>query len=95
MAKAHTLNRILNFQLALLNQITHKHNIPILLTSQVRYSLKTGKVEPVAAKILKYWTDTIIFLNPDEQHRKTTATLEKPTTAKKTFPWLKYVLWGK
>lgn len=55
-------NRILNRQLAYLNQIAQKSKAAILLTSQVHELLhtETVRIEPVAMRVLKYWSHNIL-----------------------------------
>jgi RecA/RadA recombinase len=90
-------NRELNLQLGILSNLARECNIAILLTSQVRSRLDTGKVEPVASRLLKQWCDVVIALSPDEMKGETTATLEKPKhegeQPQTIFKWLKYPLW--
>lgn len=90
-------NRELNLQLGILSNLVRERNITILLTSQVRSRLDTGKIEPVASRLLKQWCDVVIALAPDEMKGETTATLEKPKhdgeQPQTIFKWLKYRLW--
>ncbi len=73
-----TLNRELNRQVALLTQIVKTHKIPALITSQVRSVLgKQGGVEPVATRVLKFWSDVVLNLELTGQTRVIKAILEK------------------
>jgi len=58
-------NRELNRQMATLTHIAKKFQIPVLITSQVRNVLTETDsfVEPVAARVLKYWSTAIINLS--------------------------------
>jgi len=93
----YNLNREINFQMAFLKNLALDHNVCVLITSQVRQSMKTEKVEPVAADILTRWSDVIVSLTPNEAKQETVATLEKPSGdhISKPFKWLKYRLWLK
>lgn len=55
-------NRILNRQLAYLNHIAKTSKAAILITSQVHDSLheETVLIEPVAMRVLKYWSHNIL-----------------------------------
>lgn len=55
-------NRILNRQLAYLNHIAKTSKAAILITSQVHDSLheETVLTEPVAMRVLKYWSQNIL-----------------------------------
>lgn len=73
------LNRELNRQLACLAQIAKTHKKAVLITSQVRSVLIEAKVdlEPVATRVLKFWSDVVIRLKPTERTRIINAILEK------------------
>lgn len=75
-----TLNRELNRQVAALAQIAKSHELAILLTSQVRSVLvpEGSNVAPVAARVLKFWSDIVISLGSTPQRGVITATVEKP-----------------
>jgi DNA repair protein RadB len=82
------LNRELNRQIALLAQIAKTHKIAVLLVSQVRSifdETHTG-VEPVATRVLKFWSDTIIAMRPSENPQTVKSILEKTKIATKTEP---------
>jgi len=81
--KAFGLNRELNRQMAILAQMAKTQRIPIVVTSQVR-SVFDGtplSVAPVATRVLKFWSDTIIAMKPTENAQIIKAVLEK--TSKK------------
>ena len=78
-AKAFSVNRELNRQLAILAQATKIRKIPLIITSQVRsvFTDQSDSVRPVATRVLKFWTDNIIALKPTEQPQTIRVTLEK------------------
>ena len=73
------LNRELNRQLACLAQIAKTHKKAVLITSQVRSILIEAKVnlEPVATRVLKFWSDVVIRLKPTGRASVVSAILEK------------------
>jgi len=73
------LNRELNRQLACLAQIAKTHKKSVLVTSQVRSVLIEAKVdlEPVATRVLKFWSDVVIRLKPTGRTNVVNAILEK------------------
>lgn len=73
------LNRELNRQLACLSQIARTHKKTVLITSQVRSILIEAKVdlEPVATRVLKFWSDVVIRLKPTGRANVVNAILEK------------------
>lgn len=73
-----TLNRELNRQMACLAQITKTRKVASLVIGQVR-SLVSGKeetVQPVAMRVLKFWADTTITLQPTAQTKVIKAAVE-------------------
>lgn len=73
-----TLNRELNRQVALLAQIVKTHKIPALINSQVRSVLgKQIRIEPVATRVLKFWSDVVLNLELTGQTRVIKVLLEK------------------
>jgi RecA/RadA recombinase len=74
-------NKELNRQLAHLARFTKKTQCPIVLTSQVRGvikdSLEAEKVEPVAARILNFWSQTQIQLKSTPRPNVKMAFLKK------------------
>jgi len=73
------LNRELNRQLACLAQIAKTRKIATLVTSQVRSILAQESVsmEPVATRVLKFWSDVVLNLKHSGQTRVVRAVLEK------------------
>ncbi|MEM2843004.1 MAG: ATPase domain-containing protein [Candidatus Bathyarchaeia archaeon] len=57
-----TLNRALNRQLAYLAELAKKHELTVLLTSQVHSLLNYAGIEPIAKRALLHWCGTIIKL---------------------------------
>lgn len=78
--KIFALNRRLNRQLAYLSKIVKFYNVAILLTSQVRNNLQYNvdkKIEPVAHRLLRFWSQNIIRLEKTEKNSVRQAVLEK------------------
>ena len=73
------LNRQLNRQVAFLAQIAKTQKVAVLITSQVRSAFFEGHVsiEPVATRVLKFWSDVVLNLKPTGQTRVMKAVLEK------------------
>jgi DNA repair protein RadB len=74
-----TLNRELNRQVAYLAQIAKTYRIATVLTSQVRSVLVQERVsiEPVATRVLKFWSDIVLFLKRTGQTGVIKAVFEK------------------
>ena len=83
--EAFKVNRELNRQVAMLTHIAKKFQTPILITSQVRSVLTETDsfVEPVAARVLKYWSTTIISLSRTSRRGVVRATVERRGGAKR------------
>jgi RecA/RadA recombinase len=77
--KAFELNRELNRQMAIVAQTTKVQKIPVIVTSQVRsvFDQPQVTVEPVATRVLKFWADTIIAMNPTENSQVIRAVITK------------------
>jgi len=89
--KTFKLNRELGRQLACLAQIAKTRKVAMLITSQVRNVFLEGfvTIEPVATRVLRFWSDTVLNLKPAD-HRNTVKTiLEKH--ANRTCPINCYV----
>jgi DNA repair protein RadB len=73
------LNRELNRQMACLAQIAKTHKIATLVTSQVRSVFMAHEVnfEPVARRVLKFWSNVVINLKLTSQNGVIRAVLEK------------------
>jgi DNA repair protein RadB len=74
-----SLNKELGRQLACLAQVAKTKKVATLLTSQVRNVFINGYVgiEPVATRVLKFWSDTVINLKPASGRNASQAILEK------------------
>ena len=78
------INRQMNRQLAYLAEISRRKGIAILLTSQVRSILeeertkKKRSIEPVAARLLGFWSDLILCLRSTRSPTIKEAELLKP-----------------
>lgn len=73
------LNRELNRQVACLAQIAKTRKVATLVTSQVRSIIAQGEnsVEPVATRVLRFWSDVVINLKSTGQMHVIKAVLEK------------------
>lgn len=75
------LNRELNRQLAFIADAVKNSNAVALLTSQVRQQLTSNtelsEVEPVATRVLNYWSDVVIHLDKTSSRGVITASIEK------------------
>jgi len=63
-------NRDLSLQMLDLNAIARKHNIPVLLTSQVYSSFENKKVKIVGGDILLYTSKCLLELEPENGKRR-------------------------
>lgn len=79
-----SLNRELGRQLACLAQIAKTRKVATLLTSQVRSVFLEGFVEtePVATRVLRFWSDTVLNFKPASQRSTLKAVLEKHSERK-------------
>jgi len=77
--KAFSVNRELNRQLAILAQTTKIRKIPVIINSQVRAVFDNPNVStaPVAHRVLRFWADNIIALEPTANPQTIKAVLEK------------------
>lgn len=73
------LNRELNRQVACLAQAAISHEIAVLITSQVRniFAVDSTSLEPVATRVLKFWSDIVLDFRHTSQTRMVRACLEK------------------
>jgi len=85
------LNRELNRQVAFLTQIVKTRKMAALITSQVRSIFLEEHVdmEPVATRVLKFWSDVVLNLKHTGQTRVIKVLLEKHP--KRTRPTSCYV----
>jgi len=80
------LNRELNRQVAFLAQIAKTHKVAVLITSQVRSVFHEEQVitEPVATRVLKFWSDVVLNLKQTGQTRIIKVLLEKHPERKRS-----------
>jgi len=80
------LNRELNRQVAFLAQIAKTHKVAVLITSQVRSGFHEEQVitEPVATRVLKFWSDVVLNLKQTGQTRVIKVLLEKHPERKRS-----------
>jgi len=57
-----TVNKALNWQLALLRDLCKRTGLAVILTSEVRAKPDGQGVQPAASAILTYWADKIVLL---------------------------------
>jgi len=89
------LNRELNRQLAVLTEVAKKNAVALLLTSQVHSVIDEwpfGKIEPVATRVLNFWSQNVLRLSLSEKHPVREATLEKKSGNKYTGRRCPYIL---
>ncbi len=74
------MNRELNLQLGYLREIARAHELKVILTSQVRslpQSSIPSVVEPVATRVLKYWSENILRIISSEGWQSRELMVEK------------------
>jgi DNA repair protein RadB len=78
--KTFMANKELNRQLGFLAETAKTRDAAVLVVGQVRSVLEAEipKVEPVARRLLEYWSDTILKLETNSVNSMRQATLEKP-----------------
>ena len=79
-------NRELNRQIAYLAEIATSRRVATLITSQVRsvFLRDSVGVEPVATRVLRFWSDVVINLKRTAQTRVIKALLEKHPERKRS-----------
>jgi len=91
-ADSFRLNRELGFYVALLAQLAHEEGVCIVMTSQVRAKLDQAggheDLEPVANRILRYWSDLVLRLRLTGRPGLRMAVLEKGRTRRPQPPRL-------
>lgn len=77
--KTFALNRELHRQVACLAQSAKTHKMAVLILSQVRsvFAETHVSIEPVATRVLKFWSDIVLSLKHTGQSRVIKALLEK------------------
>jgi DNA repair protein RadB len=71
-------NKELNRQLGYITEIAKTTGATILLTGQVRSILDTSQIEPVAQRLLRYWSTTILKIEKTSFTSNRQVTMEKP-----------------
>jgi DNA repair protein RadB len=77
--KTFGLNRELGRQLACLAQIAKTKKVAVLITSQVHNTFfeGSGEMEPVATRVLRFWSDAVLKLKSTSQRNTVKAVIEK------------------
>lgn len=85
--KAFELNRELNRQMAWLAQLAKTQKIAVIVTSQVRSVFEEAywEVEPVATRVLKFWSNVIVAMKPTENPKVIKVVLTKRGEVEKPF----------
>jgi len=74
------VNKELNRDLGFLSEVAKAKQAAVLMTGQVRSILgETHQIEPVAHRLLRYWSETVLKLELTSIQAVRQATLEKPT----------------
>ncbi|MEM1530934.1 MAG: ATPase domain-containing protein [Candidatus Bathyarchaeia archaeon] len=78
-------NREINRQAAMLSHIAKRFQIPVLITSQVRSVLTDVEalIEPVASRVLRYWSTAIVGLYRTSRHGVVRAIVERSSGVEK------------
>jgi DNA repair protein RadB len=76
--ETYKLNKLLNHQLGYMDEIAKISRACFLLTGQVRSVMDLNQIEPVAPRILSYWSSIIIKLQNSSLPRIRYIVLEKP-----------------
>jgi DNA repair protein RadB len=74
-------NKELNRQLGYISEMAGRSGAAFLLTGQVRSVMDTSQIEPVAPRLLSYWSSTILKLEKSPGQGRRQVTLEKPITS--------------
>lgn len=77
--KTFETNKVLNHYLAFLKELALSKEVAVIISGQVRSILDTpSEIEPVAPRLLNYWSDYVIKLEATLNPSMRQATLEKP-----------------
>jgi DNA repair protein RadB len=76
--ETYRMNKELNRQLGYLSELAKTSGACFILTGQVRSVLDTSYVEPVAPRLLSYWSQTILRLEKTPTPSLRQVVLEKP-----------------
>ncbi|RLE84185.1 MAG: hypothetical protein DRJ67_10970 [Thermoprotei archaeon] len=79
--RTYRANKELNRQLGYISEMAGRSGAAFLLTGQVRSVLETSQVEPVALRLLSYWSSIILKLEKTPWEGMRQATLEKPISS--------------
>jgi len=81
-SRTFAINKALNRQLAFLSETAKTKGAAVLLMGQVHSVLgaEPPQVEPVAQRLLRYWSDTVLRLERTQTPGVRQAVLEKPET---------------
>jgi len=80
--KTFIANKELNRQLGYLSEIAKVTGLTVVLTGQVRSGFDSPRVEPVAERLLRYWSETVLRLETTANPGQRLAVLEKPAGAR-------------
>jgi len=86
--EAFNLNRELNRQVAVLMQIARTIPLSVLLLSQVRSSMQGVDVVPVATRILKFWSSSVVKLSRAGRRNMVRAFVEKSGGKERRYSFL-------
>jgi len=75
------VNKELNRQLGYISEMAGRSGAAFLLTGQVRSVMESSQIEPVAPRLLSYWSSTVLKLEKTPEQGRRQATLEKPITS--------------
>ncbi len=75
------VNKALANQLAILSELAHERDIPVIVTNQVYR--KDGVVRPVAGQILEYWAKAILHLEKAGRLREATLLKHRSLASRK------------
>ncbi len=86
------MNRELNLQLGYLAEIARAYELTVILTSQVRSLPQKGNipgmVEPVATRVVKYWSENILRIVSSQGSQARELVVEKASRPSATRPRL-------
>ncbi len=84
-AQTFQTNKELNRHLGYITEMARKTGASFILTGQVRSVLDTSQVEPVATRLLNYWSTVILRLEKTPGQGSRQVTLEKPRVRPNTL----------
>ncbi|MCW4049829.1 MAG: hypothetical protein NWE89_08845 [Candidatus Bathyarchaeota archaeon] len=83
--QTYQINKELNRQLGYITEVANKTGAAFILTGQVRSILDTSLIEPVATRLLGYWSSMVLKLDKTPTPGFKQVTLEKPTVKPNTI----------